>query len=149
MRNILVAEKKFVVASSPERIWRILGKVIFSSLPEMENIEILDENNFRAILKTKTLGTELILKVKGEIADIVPPENLAVKLSLTGTGIFSEINQRVCFNLTSKETGKTIVECKALVEKIGRFSRFLFMGQIRKFAEEIFAAIEKRMEELV
>lgn len=149
MQNILVAEKKISVPSSPERIWRLLGKVIFSSLPEMENIEILDENNFRAILKTKLLGAELILKVKGEVIDIVPPESLAVKLSLSGPGIFSEIDQRVCFAILADGKEKTIVECKAIVEKIGHLSRMLLMGPIKKFAEGTFTAIEKRLQELV
>ncbi|MGB9699352.1 MAG: SRPBCC domain-containing protein [Thermodesulfobacteriota bacterium] len=149
MQNIVVAEKKFSVPSSAERVWRLLGKVIFSSLPQMENIEILDENNFRAILKTKILGAELNLKVKGEVVDIEPPENLTVRLSLSGPGIFSEIDQRVCFKITAEGKEKAGVECKAILEKIGRLSRFLLGGEIKEFAEGTFAAIEKRLQELV
>lgn len=149
MENILVGAKKFSIPALPERIWRLLGKVIFSSLPEMENIEILDENNFRAILKTKLLGAELILKMKGEVIDIIPPQSLAVKLSLSGPGIFSEIDQRVDFTIWAEGQEKTRVECKAVVEKIGRLSRVFLIGQIKKFAQATFEAIEKRLLELV
>lgn len=148
MQNVVVAERKFALPSSPERIWRLLGKVIFSSLPEMENVEILDENNFRAILKTRIMGAEMILRVKGEVVDIVPSENLNVRLSLSGPEIFSEIDQRVCFLITPAGKERTVVECKAIVEKISRLSRILLMGQIKKFAEATFAAIEKRLLEL-
>jgi hypothetical protein len=59
------AKKKFQVKASQERVWRLIGKVIFSSLPGMENLEILDENNFRAILRIKVLGIPLSLKLNG------------------------------------------------------------------------------------
>lgn len=115
----------------------------------MENIEVLDENNFRAILRTKILGAELTLKVKGEVVEIEPLENLTVKLSLSGPGIFSEIDQRVIFAITAEGKEKTVVECKAIVEKIGRLSRYLLVSEIKRFAADIFAAIEKRLQELV
>ncbi len=149
MKNIVVAEKKFSLPSSPERVWRLLGKVIFSSLPEMESIEILDENNFRAILKTKLWGMDIDLKVKGEIVDIIPPKTLSVKLSLIGSGFFSEIDQRVSFTIAEEGKDKTRVECQATAEKIGRLSRMFLLGEIKKFAQATLAAIEKRLQELV
>jgi hypothetical protein len=115
----------------------------------MENIEVLDENNFRAILKTKVWGAELTLRVKGKVVDIEPPQNLTVKLSLSGPGIFSEIYQSVCFKITAEGKEKATVECKAILEKIGRLSKFLLGGEIKKFTEGTFAAIEKRLQELV
>lgn len=149
MKSIIVGERKIFVPTSAERIWRLLGKVIFSSLPEMEHIEILDENNFKAILRTKILGTELALRVKGEIVDIVPPEKLAVKLSLSGPGIFSEVEQRVSLAINSAGKEKTIIDCKATVEKINRLSRVFLVGQIKKFAQATFEAMERRLQELV
>ncbi len=55
----------------------------------------------------------------------------------------------VCFVITGEGKEKTWLDCKAIVEKIGRLSRFLLIGEIKRFAEETFAAIEKRLQELV
>lgn len=149
MQNIVVAEKKIVVASPPERVWRLLGKVIFSSLPEMESIEILDENNFRALLKAKLMHKEVVLKVKGEVVDIVPLEVFAVKLSLQSPGDFIALDQRVNFALTPLEEGKTIIDCQAVVEKMGFLTKLLLLSQIQRFAQNTFGAMEKRLQDLV
>jgi len=148
MRKKVVAERIFSIASSPERIWRLLGKVIFSSLPEMENIEILDENNFRAILRTRLLGAEMSLKVKGEVIEISPLENLVVRLSLIGPGSILEIDQRVSFVIKPMGKGETTIICEATVDKIGRLSNALFMRQIKRFAQDTFSTIEKRLRDL-
>jgi carbon monoxide dehydrogenase subunit G len=83
---IELAKKNFEVEASPERVWRLIQKVIFSSLPGMENLEILDENNFRAILRIKVLGIPLSLKLKVEMTDISPPESFSIKLFLEPPG---------------------------------------------------------------
>ena len=36
-------------------------------------LEILDENNFRALLRVKMMGSQWVLKLKGEMVDISPP----------------------------------------------------------------------------
>lgn len=62
-----------MIEASRDRVWRLIGKVIFSSLPNMENVEILDESSFRALLRMKVLGLGLNMKLKGEMVDMVPP----------------------------------------------------------------------------
>ena len=64
MANLLIAERDFVVKTSQERVWRLIGKVIFSSLPGMENVEILDENNFKALLRTRVFGIAVTMKIR-------------------------------------------------------------------------------------
>jgi carbon monoxide dehydrogenase subunit G len=65
--NTVVASRDFVVDASMERVWRLIGKAILSSLPGMEEMEILDENNFRATLKVKVSLLEFKMKLRGKL----------------------------------------------------------------------------------
>ena len=148
MGSTILAQKDFVVNAPRERVWRLIGKVIFSVLPGMENMEILDENNFRAILRIKMMGSEWPLKLKGEMVDISPPESFSVKLFLEGVGGIVKAGQKVSIAMIPVEETKTSVACKATLEEMGGLPRALFSGQARSFARTTFEAIEKRLKEL-
>ncbi|KPK85435.1 MAG: hypothetical protein AMJ94_19110 [Deltaproteobacteria bacterium SM23_61] len=143
-----LAQKEFIVNTTPDRVWRLIGKVIFSVLPGMESMEILDENNFRALLRVKMMGFEWVLKLKGEMVDISPPESFSVRLLLEGLGGLVKADQRVALVMTPVENGKTAVACRAAAEGMGFLQRTLLMGQARSFARQTFEAIEKRLKEL-
>jgi carbon monoxide dehydrogenase subunit G len=144
-----LAKKIFEVEASQERVWRLIGKVIFSSLPGMENLEILDENNFRAVLRMKALGIPLSLKLKGEMMDVSPPDSFSVRLFLEAPAGLFKADQKVAFAMTLLKSGKTSVACKATVEDLGFLPRLLLAGQARSFANATFESIEKRLKELV
>jgi carbon monoxide dehydrogenase subunit G len=148
MESTVLAQKDFVVNAPRERVWRLIGKVIFSVLPGMENMEILDENNFRAILRVKMMGSKWPLKLKGEMVDISPPDSFSVKLFLEGVGGMVKAGQKVSIAMIPVEGTKTSVSCKATVEEMGLLPRTLFSGQARSFARSTFEAIEKRLKEL-
>lgn len=148
METIEIAERNFVVSAARDRVWRLIGKVIFSSLPNMENVEILDENSFQALLRLKILGIGLNMKLKGEMVDMSPPESFGVRLALEGPGGFLRMNQKVNFVMIPVEKGKTSVSCKATAEKIGTFFRPFFLGQARHFAHSTFEAIQRRLQDL-
>jgi carbon monoxide dehydrogenase subunit G len=148
MESTVLAQKDFVVNAPRERVWRLIGKVVFSVLPGMENMEILDENNFRAILRVRMMGFEWPLKLRGEMTDISPPESFSVKLFLEGVGGLVKAGQKVSIAMTPAEGSKTSVACKATLEEMGFLPRTLFSGQARSFARTTFEAIEKRLKEL-
>jgi len=148
MTSSRIAEKDFVVEASQERVWRLIGKVIFSSLPGMEQVEILDENNFRALLRMKVLWVQLSMNLKGQMVDVLPPESFSVRLSLEGPGGLFKTDQRVAFAITRVENNKTAVGCKATIENMGFLPRVMLLGQARRFARSTFEAIEKRLKEL-
>jgi carbon monoxide dehydrogenase subunit G len=143
-----ITSRDFVVNASRERVWRLIGKVILSSLPDMEEMEILDENNFKAMLRVRVSFLEFKMKLKGEIADIAPPDSLAVNIGLEGLGGYFRINQKVALKMTSAGGGKTTVACRAMALDIGTLSRVLFLGRARRFAQSTFQTIEKRLQEL-
>ena len=146
--NTEVASRNFVVDASRERVWRLIGKVIFSSLPSMEEVEIEDDRSFRAFLRVKVLLLELRMKLNGEIVDMVPPDSLAVTISLDGLRGLFKMKQKVTIDITFVETGRTGVTCKTMVEGMGILSRVFSLGQARHFAQLTFEAIERRLKEL-
>ncbi len=141
----LLEHRRFTVEISQERVWRLMGKAIFSCLPGMENIEILDENNFRALMKERVLGLKVPLKLTGEIVEMEPPDSFSVKLLLE-SGLF-RMDQKVTFITMSVEEGKTSVDCKAAVENLEFMARLFLVGRARSFARSTFEAIEKRLKE--
>jgi carbon monoxide dehydrogenase subunit G len=144
----LLDERNFVVDASQERVWRLIGKVIFSSLPGMERMEILDENNFRSLLITRVMGAQVTLKLKGEMVDVEPPDSFSVKLFLEGPGGMFKADQKVSFAMTPIDATKTRVACKAVMEQMGLLPGLLLTSQARSFARSTFEAIEKRLKEL-
>ena len=148
MAGTILAEREFIVNATPDRVWRLIGKVIFSVLPGMESMEILDENNFRSLLRVKMMGIDWALKLRGEMVDISPPESFSVRLLLEGLGGLVQADQKVSLAMTLAENGKTSVACRATMEDMGFLQRIFLTGQARGFARETFEAIEKRLKEL-
>jgi carbon monoxide dehydrogenase subunit G len=145
MTYLLLEHRNFMVETSQERVWRLIGKAIFSCLPGMENIEILDENNFRALLKARVLGFKVPLQLTGKIVEMEPPDSFSVKLLLE-SGLF-KADQKVTFTTIRAEEGKTSVDCKATIENPGFLPRLFLIGRARSFARSTFEAIEKRLKE--
>jgi len=148
MAGTVLAEREFIVNATPDRVWRLIGKVIFSVLPGMESMEILDENNFRSLLRVKMMGIDWALKLRGEMVDISPPESFSVRLLLEGLGGLVQADQKVSLAMTLAENGKTSVACRATMEDMGFLQRIFLTGQARGFARETFEAIERRLKEL-
>jgi len=144
----ILAERNFSVGAPQERVWRLIGKVIFSALPGLENVEILDENSFRGVLRLKLLGVQMSNRVKGEITDVLPPESFSVNLFVSGPGGLFTLSQRATFSMKEVDRNKTEITCKASADSMGFLFRFLLIGQARRFARSTFEAIEKRLKEL-
>ena len=147
--NTEIASRNFVVDASQERVWRLVGKVILSSLPGMEEMEILDENNFKAMLKVKVSFLELRMKLRGEIVEMEAPDALGVKLTVEAPGGLFTMIQKVSVDISSIEQGRAAISCKTVAENMGIFFRVLFLKHARRFAQSTFEAIEKRLQDLV
>lgn len=144
-----IASRDFEVEGSQMRIWRLLGKVIFSCLPGMEEIEVADETNFRAVQRTRVAFMEVKMKLKGEIVDITPPHSLAVTLDLGALGGLIEMKQRVTIGLTAVMPEKTEVRCRAVLSASTGLPGWLIVGRARPFVKQMFEAMEKRMRYIV
>lgn len=148
MTEEFLAERKFTIDASQERVWNLLGRVIFRSLPGLERIQIKDQDRFSALLRV-TLGLiTLNMDVNAEMVDISPPQSLAVVLHMKGVGGMVRLNQKVMFALSPVHQNKTEVSSTAMGERAGPVFRIIFMRRAKSFAHDIFRSIEERLRQL-
>jgi carbon monoxide dehydrogenase subunit G len=147
--DIEIASRNFEVEASQMRIWRLLGKVIFSCLPGMEEIEVADETSFRAIQRTRVAFMEVKMRLKGKIIDITPPHSLAVSLDLEALRGLIVMRQRVTIRVAAVMPERTEVRCRAVLNASSGLPGWLIVGQARPFVKQMFEAMEKRMRYIV
>jgi len=143
-----LAERKFTIDASQERVWNLLGKVIFRSLPGLERIQIKDQDRFSALLRVKLGLITLSMDVSAELVDISPPQSLAVLLRMKGVWGMVALTQRVMFALRSVNHGKTEVISKATGEKVSPFLGIILIRKAKSFALDTFRKIEERLKQL-
>ena len=148
MAEEILAERKFTIDASQERVWNLLGRVIFHSLPGLERIQIKDQDRFSALLRVKLALITLNMEVNAEMVDISPPHSLAVVLHMKGMGGMFRLNQKVIFALSSVNQGKTEVIAKATGENVGPLFRTILRRKAKSFAHDTFRGIEERLEQL-
>lgn len=144
--EILIAEKNITTEASPERVWDLLGTLIFDSLSGLEKMEIIDENNFRAELKAKAFGLPLVFSLRGEMIDISPPNSLTVKLSSKWSRI--TVVQRIAFRVQPGANGGATMVCRAVAEDLSPIVRWTLLGQVKNMAGQIFDAMERGLKQL-
>ena len=144
-----IASRDFEVDAPQARVWRLIGKVIFSCLPGMEEVEVADELNFRAVQRMKGGCVKVRMRLKGEIVDITPPQSLAVNLTVEGPGGLVKMKQKVTIGMTAIGTGRTAIACKATAGGMGALSGWVLLSQARPFVRALFEAMEKRLQYLV
>jgi uncharacterized protein YndB with AHSA1/START domain len=143
-----IAEKNLTAEASRERVWDLLGTLIFDSLEGLEKMEIIDENNFRAELKAKAFGIPLTWHLRGEVIDISPPQALSIKLIARSKWTLIPVVQKITFTLNSMGEGKSGMVCVAVAEDLTPLIRWVFLGQVKSLAQQIFDSIEERLKQL-
>ncbi len=137
-----ILQKEFTIAAPPEKVWDMLGKVIYRCLP-LEKMDIVDETTFRAVLRWRWAFIKLPLNLKVKLVDISPPSSLGSLIRVKKGMIDMVI--KVSFTLTPVNEGKTEVVCTALDEGERNVPGWLMRGQQRSFAEEMFDSIRERL----
>ena len=143
-----IAEKRITAEASQERVWDLLGTLIFDSLHGLEKMEIIDENNFRAELKAKAFGIPLTWYLRGEMIDISPPKSLGVKLITKSKWDLITVVQKITFSLSSAGEGKATMVCRAVAEDLPLVVRWVLLGQVKSLANQIFDSIEEGLKQL-
>ncbi len=144
-----IAEKRLAAEASQERVWDLLGTLIFDSLEGLEKMEIIDENNFRAELKAKAFGLPLTWHLRGEMIDITPPASLSVQLTAKSKGDLITVVQKITFSLDAAGEERTTLTCQAVAVDLPPLMRWVMLGEVRKLAQQIFDTIEERLKQLV
>ena len=143
----MFAERRFVIAAPRERIWDLIGRVTIDSL-NLEGFNYEDERNFTALIRAKVGFISLPMHLKGEIADITPPQTLVTVLKVTGLRGMIRLSQKVTYTLNSVDTGKPEVSCKSAGEMMRGPIGIALTPVAKGFAMKVLADVEKLLRHL-
>ncbi len=141
---MIIAERKFVIDSSQQRIWALLLKSVLRFMP-FERMRPLSESSVSALLRVKMGFISLPMAVEVEITDASPPERMVTVLKSKGMGGMVWLRQRATFSLALVGEGKTEVTCKIAEEGMGILVRMFLLPRVKTFARESFNGLEERL----
>lgn len=142
----ILAERKFVISSSQQRIWELLLKSVLRFMP-FERMRPLSEKSVRALLRVRIGFISLPLDVEVEVVDASPPESMFTVLKSKGMGGLVWLNQKATFTLTPVTEGETEVACKIISEGMGPLVRVFLLRRVRIFAQNAFNRLEELLKQ--
>ena len=140
-----IAKKQFAIEASQQRVWNLLGRVIYQCLP-LEKMDIVDETTFYADLRWRLAFINIPLRLRGKFVDISPPSFLGCLLSVKKGIIQRELE--VTFRLNPISQDKTEVTCMAEGEETRPPLKWIVKREQQRFAENVFDSIRARLEQL-
>ena len=138
----LLARRDYIIHAPQQRVWDLLGSTIIQCMP-VEQMQILNDTTFLAVLKLKLGIVEVPFRLKVQAADISPIDSLST-LVTASKGIFRS-SLKVSFALTTAKEDQTGVVCTA-TEDTGSKWMWLLKRQQQSFAGKMFDAIRAQLE---
>lgn len=145
--QVIIAESKFTVEASRDRVWDLLPRVIFNSAG-LEKINIINDRCFGAEMPLRLSFVNIHVPLVGEIVDVVELETLAVTIDGTVLWGLIGLKQKITFTFTSKDSNKTEVSYKASAKGSGPIFRWLIVGKAREIGRNILESIEVTLKRL-
>lgn len=143
---MIIAEKKFVINSSQQRIWELLLKAVLRFMP-FEKMRPLTEKSVRALLKVKMGFISMPMDVEVEVTEASPPESMITMLRSKAMGGIVWINQKATFTLTPVDEGKTEVSSKIEDDGMGIIVRLFLLWRVKTVSQEAFNGLEERLSQ--
>jgi len=136
---MVIAEREFIINSSPDRIGQLMMKAMIEALqPEM--MEASDEKFFRCRVRAKIGPLSLPVYITGEITTPVNPVEMMTRIS--GLGRLIGLNQRTLFEFRSIEKTKTAITSRIVMEDMTTLVRVCLLWRIKRFATDILERFE-------
>jgi len=143
---MIIAERKFSINSSQQRIWDLLLKAVLSSMP-FERMQVQSEKNVRALLKAKAWFISLPMDVEIEIVGISPPESLVSVLKAKGMKGIIWLKQSSNFTLRPINESQTEVACTVEDGGMATILRMFMSGQVKAFTNDALNKVEERLKQ--
>jgi hypothetical protein len=142
--RITVAQKNVVIEAPQQQVWKVLGSAIFQCLP-LEEMNIIDQKNFQAVLKWRLGFFSIPLNLKGKVTDILSPDLMSFVIQVEKWLL--RMSLKVTFTLKQVNEGSTEIAGIATVGKQTLIGRIM-SGQQRSFATKTFDEIMARLQEV-
>jgi carbon monoxide dehydrogenase subunit G len=143
---MIIAEKKFIISSSQQRIWELLLKAVLRFMP-FEKMRPLTEKSVRALLKVKMGFISMPMDVEVEVTQTSPPESMITMLRSKAMGGIVWINQKATFTLTPISEDKTEVACQIADDGMGIIVRLFLLWRVKTVSQEAFDGLEERLRQ--
>ncbi len=143
---MIIADTKFVINSSRERIWECLIMALMRCIP-FERMEFADERSFSALLKIRIGFIALPMQVKMDIVDIIEPETIVTTLKARGMRGMVWLNQKATFKLTAIDKAKTEVAGKLVAEGMATILRIFLLWRVKSFASDSLVSVKGLLKE--
>jgi hypothetical protein len=143
----VIASKKFVVDASLERVWGLMGRVIINNLRGLEQMQMIDENNFSALLRVKMAFIGIPMRLRGQVVG-GSVGALAVLLKAKGMCGMVKLDQKVAFTATQISEGKTEIICESVAQGLNFLLSIFIMGMVKSMAKDTLDRIEKRLKQI-
>ena len=144
----VIAERKFVLEATRDRVWNLIGRVVLGNMPGLERIEVIDETNIRGLLKVRVAFVTFPMHLQVKVVEFEPPRLFGVLLSSKSKWGIIGLNQRATFILNSVNTNKTEVVCKSVAEGMGTLFRLIALWRVKSLATETLNSIEERLKQI-
>jgi carbon monoxide dehydrogenase subunit G len=142
---MIMAERKFIIASPQQRIWDLLIKAAFRTMP-LEQVNPLNLTKITALLRVKIGFISLPMNVEVEIMDMSPPASMSILINARGMMGLVWLNQKSDLVLAPVGENATEVNGKVNVEGMSIFLRLFLLPAIKKFARDTFYSLEERLK---
>jgi carbon monoxide dehydrogenase subunit G len=141
-------EGSFEVPASKEKVFEFLSdpKKVGTIIPDLESIEVIDENNFNVKAKVGISFIKGSMSLKFSVVEKRPPTY--AKLKGKGTGLGSSVDLETSFTLEDRQGGGTLVRWAAdaniggLIAGIG--SRLLDSAA-EKYIGQVIAGLQEKL----
>jgi len=143
---MIIAEAKFIVNISRERIWQLLLKAMMNCV-SFERMQLIDERNFHGQLPMKMGFIPLRMDVKLQLSDVSPLELLVTLLKAKSMLGIIWLNQRVTFTLRAVDKDKTEISCQVVEEGMATLLRVFFLWKVKSFASLVLKGVEDNLRQ--
>ena len=134
-------EKSFTIPAPQVRVWELLGRVIYRSLP-LERINLVNEQLFYADVLLKII-IPLKFHLKVAFNDVDPPRLMVCAISTKKGPV--KVKLKVRFEIQAAGTGRTKVSCRVEEGGLNPLLRIALRGQLSKFAFQTLNSVEKQL----
>lgn len=134
-------ERSFTVPAPQVRVWELLGRVIYRSLP-LERINLVNEQLFYADILLKII-IPLKYHLKVAFEDMDPPRMMVCAISTQKGPV--KIKLKVRFEIQAAGTDRTKVSCRVEEGGLNPLLRIAFRGQLSKFAFRTLNLVETQL----
>jgi hypothetical protein len=143
---MIVAQKKFIISSSQQRIWELLLKATLRSVP-LERMKPISERNIQGLIRVKLGFISLPMNVDIKIDEISSPDSMTTLLKAKGMKGLIQMKQKSIFNVASVDGDKTEVSCVIEEDGVSVFLKIFLLWKVKRFATEVLVNLQNQLRQ--